>query len=102
MAATLVLEASAERCVGSNPTLRTIKMRKLMTKVVIDSFDTEEQAVAFVDWLKRKFELDHCRLVTTQGTMLPYWDGIDQNETDKNKITMNICVSEDTEFEEGF
>lgn len=72
-----------------------------MTKVVIDSFDTEEQAVAFVDWLKRKFDKDMCRLITVHGTMLPYWDGIDQAQTDTTQITMNIVVDNETE-DEGF
>ena len=72
-----------------------------MTKVVIDSFDTEEQAVAFVDWLKRKFEKDMCRLVTTQGIYLPYWDGIDLNQTNVTQITMNIVVDDEAE-DEGF
>lgn len=72
-----------------------------MTKVIIDSFDTEEQAIAFVDWLKRKFELNQCRLITTQGIMLPYWDGIDQSDTDSTQITMNIVVDNEAE-DEGF
>lgn len=72
-----------------------------MTKVVIDSFDTEEQAVAFVDWLKRKFDKDMCRLITTQGTMLPYWDGIDQSQTDSTQITVNIVVDSE-DIDEGF
>lgn len=72
-----------------------------MTKIVIDTFDTEEQAIAFVDWLKRKFEKDMCRLITTQGTMLPYWDGIDQAQTDSTQITMNIVVDYEAE-DEGF
>lgn len=72
-----------------------------MTKVIIDSFDTQEQAVAFVDWLKRKFDKGMCRLITTQGIYLPYWDGIDQAQTDSTQITMNIVV--DTEDQdEGF
>jgi len=71
-----------------------------MTKVIIDSFDTEEQAIAFVDWLKRKFDTDMCRLITTQGTMLPYWDGIDQAQTDNTKITMNIVVDNESEDED--
>ena len=72
-----------------------------MTKVVIDSFDTEEQAVAFVAWLKRKFDKDMCRLSTTQGIMLPYWDGIDQAQTDSTQITLNIVVDNEAE-DEGF
>lgn len=73
-----------------------------MTKVVIDSFDTEEQAVAFVDWLRKQMYMLKCRLVTTQGVMLPSWDGVDTDETDEYKITLNICVSEDDELDEGY
>lgn len=72
-----------------------------MTKVVIDSFDTEEQAVAFVDWLKRKFDKDSCILITTQGSMLPYWDGIDQSQTDSSQVTVNIVLDK-YEYDERF
>lgn len=72
-----------------------------MTKVIIDSFDTEEQAVAFADWLNKQMYMLKCRLVTTQGVMLPSWDGVDTNETDEHKITVNICVYADDE-DEGF
>jgi hypothetical protein len=71
-----------------------------MTKVIIDSFDTEEQAVAFVDWLKRKFDYTKCKLVTTEGLMIPVWDGVDTDNTNKHQITVNIVVDVYDEDEE--
>jgi hypothetical protein len=68
-----------------------------MTKVTIDSFDTEEQAVAFVDWMRKQFDLSRCRLYTTTGIVIPCWDGIDHNETNSKQITLNITVDADDE-----
>ena len=70
-----------------------------MTKVIIDSFDTEEQAVAFVAWLRRRFDTDSCRLLTTQGSMLPCWDGVDSSQTNSSQITINIVVDAECEDE---
>ena len=68
-----------------------------MTKVVIDSFDTEEQAICFVDWLKRQFELGRPRLLCVDNTYIPSWDGIDTLSTNKNQIVINIVVDYDDE-----
>ena len=68
-----------------------------MTKVTIDSFDTEEQAVAFVDWFRRNSS--KIKLITTQGVYSPEWDGVDHYATDDSNITVNIAVyEEDTWF----
>jgi hypothetical protein len=61
-----------------------------MTKVIIDSFDTEEQAVAFVDWFRRHSA--GISLLTTTGTVSPEWDGVDHDNTDSDTITINISV----------
>lgn len=70
-----------------------------MTKVVVDSFDTHEQAVAFVDWLHKQFQMARCRLVTTEGVVLPQWDGVDQAQTNNSMITFNIAVYADDDEE---
>lgn len=70
-----------------------------MTKVVIDSFDTEEQAVAFVDWFRRNSH--KISLLTTEGTVYPEWDGVDHDGTNKDVITVNIAVFS-AEEDEGF
>ena len=64
----------------------------MSTKVVIDSFDTEEQAICFVDWLKRQFDMGRPRLVCVDNIYVPAWDGIDNDQTDKEKVTINIVV----------
>lgn len=74
-----------------------------MCKVIIDSFDSEEQAVAFLDWFRRKMFDRSCRLVTTQGVFFPEWDGIDTSATNQAQITVNISLyEEDDESDEGF
>ena len=75
-----------------------------MTKVVIDSFDTEEQAIAFVDWFRKQMFSYKCKLITTEGTMLPEWDGVDLAQTNKEQITFNIIVfnQDDDVEDEGF
>lgn len=72
-----------------------------MTKVVIDSFDTEEQAVAFVDWFKKQSQLGRCNLVTTDGGLGVDFDGVDLAQTSKEQITFNIIIYL-LEEDEGF
>lgn len=65
-----------------------------MMKVVIDSFDTEEQAVAFVDWLSRRSAKDSIRLLTTEGMKSVYYDGVDTNDERPDTIVINIVVDD--------
>jgi hypothetical protein len=64
------------------------------TKVLIDAFDTEEQAVAFVNWLSKRLNGNACRLVTTDGVWFPYFDGVDTNS---EFTCVNIVMDDDNE-----
>ena len=72
-----------------------------MTKVVIDSFDTEEQAIAFVDWLKKQCDNGKVTMLTTQSYKSVDYDGIDHSMTNHIQITVNITTSDIYE-DEGF
>ena len=63
-----------------------------MTKVIIDSFDTEEQAVAFVAWFKKHTETNGIKLLTTEGLQEVEWDGVDLYMTNKQQIVVNIVM----------
>ncbi len=62
--------------------------------VIIDAFDTQEQAVAFVDWLKKKTDQGSCQILTTQGLEYVQWDGVDTNSSDADQTVVNICTYE--------
>ena len=61
-------------------------------KVVIDSFDTQEQAVAFIDWFKKQSDNGKIGLLTTDGLMDVQWDGVDIGAKTSDKMVLNICV----------
>jgi hypothetical protein len=65
-----------------------------MTSVLIDSFDTEEQAVAFVDWFNKQCRAGKVKLITTQGLKFVEYDGVDTYQTNKENITINIIVDD--------
>ncbi len=69
-----------------------------MTKVIIDSFDTEEEAICFVDWLKKQFDNSRCKLLCIEDTLFPCWDGIDTANTNKEQITINITVDSSSDL----
>ena len=64
-------------------------------KVIIDAFDTEEEAVCFVDWLRKQFDNSRCKLICTEGPVVPEWDGVDLGSTSSEQITVNIVVYSD-------
>ena len=68
-----------------------------MTKVVIDSFDKVEQAICFVDWLKRQFENGRPKLLCVDNTYIPQWDGIDTSSTNNEQVVVNIVVDYEEE-----
>ncbi len=61
-------------------------------KVVIDAFDTEEQAVAFIDWLNKKSDNGEIGLLTTDGLMDVQCDGVDRDSFTDSQMVVNICV----------
>lgn len=69
----------------------SVLTRKTM-KVVIDAFDTEEQAVAFIDWFKKQADNGKIALLTTDGLMDVQWDGVDIGANTQDKMVLNICV----------
>lgn len=69
-----------------------------MCKVVIDSFDSEEDAIAFISWFKKTADADEINLITTKGTRYINWNGIDlRSSTNKLKV-FNITT---VDFEEN-
>lgn len=63
-------------------------------KVIIDAFDTEEQAVAFVDWLTRQMDMGIPKLICVSGEFKVDFDGMDVHQHDGTKLVMNIVVDE--------
>ena len=61
-------------------------------KVIIDSFDTEEQGVAFIHWLSKQSYADNIKLLTTQGLMSVQYDGVDTSSSSSDKLVVNIVV----------
>ena len=61
-------------------------------KLVIDQFDTQEQCVAFIDWIKRRSDLDQIRLITIDGPKSVVFDGVDLGSSTKDSMTINIVV----------
>jgi len=72
-----------------------------MTKIIIDSFDTEEQAVAFVNWFKKQSQLGRCNILTIDGGLAVDFDGVDLNQTNKEQIVFNVSIY-NLEEDEGF
>lgn len=69
-------------------------------KVVIDSFDTEEQAVAFLQWLRTRLDAGVPKLITTQGQFSIEDDGVDHSTLEQNILTLNIAIYQSDEDEE--
>ncbi len=62
-------------------------------KVVIDAFDTEEQAVAFIDWFKKKCDRFECQIITAaDGKCKIDWDDMDLDGSNKDQFVINIVV----------
>lgn len=62
------------------------------TKVIIDSFDSHIEAVAFTDWLRKQFDNCRCKLCTLDDVLMPCWDGVDTAASNKEQIVINITV----------
>ena len=62
-------------------------------KVVIDSFDSEEQAVCFIDWLSKQSDAGKIHLFTTDGLIDVEFDGVDTDGSDSKQFVVNICTS---------
>lgn len=65
-----------------------------MCKVTIDAFDTQEQAVAFVNWLRARMDENKVKLLTVDGTVSVDYDGMDTHQQTKSLLVMNITVDE--------
>lgn len=64
-----------------------------MCKVIIDSFDTQEQAVAFVDWFRKRCDASKVELLTTEGLHVVEYDGVDTRQTSDDQIIVNVVTS---------
>jgi len=69
-------------------------------KVIIDAFDTEEQAIAFIDWFKKQADKGSIKLLTTDGLQEVQWDGVDTSANTDEHLVFNICVDYVDEYEE--
>lgn len=73
-----------------------------MCKVIIDSFDTEQQAVAFVDWLKKQFDSRKSMILTpSHGIQFVDWDGVDTSQSDNTQIVVNIVLDDDNYIDDN-
>lgn len=61
-----------------------------MCKIIIDAFDTQESAIAFVDWFKKNIQNSTPHLFTTDGVRTFYWDGVDTVSSNKDVVVINI------------
>lgn len=59
-------------------------------KVVIDAFETEEEAVAFISWLKTNYDI--ISLFTLDGMKHIEYDGVDTDNSTKEVKVVNIVT----------
>jgi hypothetical protein len=69
-----------------------------MTKVIIDAFDTPEQAVAFISWLKDRMD-EGINLINILGIYVPEYDGMDTSRCNTSQLVMNITISSYNQLE---
>lgn len=63
-----------------------------MYKVVVDGFDSEEEIIAFTDWLYKNMNAGRVQILTTEGLKFVSQDGVDYTLCTKYQKHLDITT----------